>query len=51
MRWMVQTADLVSVREHGVATTLLVILQVSRYFIKCDFKFLVYNGTILDDPI
>ena len=41
---MVQTADLVSVREHGVATTLLVCLLVGIYFIKCNFKFLAYDG-------
>ena len=40
---MGRTADIVSVREHGVATTLLVCLLVGKYFIKCNFKFLAYD--------
>ena len=50
MRWMVQTADLVLVREHGMATSLLVCLLVGKYFIKCDFKFLAYDGVDFRRP-
>ena len=50
MRWIVQTADFVSVPEYGVATTLLACLLVGKYFIKCDFKPFAYDGVDFRDP-
>ena len=51
MRWRVQTADLVSVREHGVATTLVVCLLVSNVLFNVISSFWLMMGSILDDPV